>query len=325
MLQPASGTIFSFLPFVPPHIESDEADPGLLDAVSFVHAAGRGSCALQRITAGGALLRTATPIEPGERLGLELTSGLRIEGTVAWRNGSRIGVSFDSRLDVVGSIARDLVNQPDERRRMPRIELRCTACVQTRQSIEFATTRDISQGGIRIETGLPLAVGEVVEISLDGLPPLTGEVRWRKDEFAGVRFTAEIGWQALMPWVRSMSRVADRPDTPGREAGGTALSTAARPIASDGDDGRRVSIPARVREGTRRWNIVVGAIDEGGFEFSTLAAIGLDTLIWLILPELEGWPARIVRIEGDRFVGAFAQPLRPDVLERIRAGGKARR
>jgi hypothetical protein len=81
----------------------------------------------------------------------------------------------------------------------------------------------------------------------------------------------------------------------------------------------QLNLPARVREGTRRWTIDVASLSARGVEFDCYAALRLGTLLWIVLPGLEGWPARIVAIDGYRFSCEFTQPLHPAVLERVLA------
>ena len=77
-----------------------------------------------------------------------------------------------------------------------------------------------------------------------------------------------------------------------------------------------------MREGTRRWSIEVAAITTRSVAFDSFAALQLGSLLWVVLPGLEGWPARIVSVEGYRFNCEFTQPLHPAVLERILALAK---
>jgi hypothetical protein len=74
-----------------------------------------------------------------------------------------------------------------------------------------------------------------------------------------------------------------------------------------------------VREGTRRWSIDVSTLTTRSVEFECYAALLHGTLLWIVLPGLEGWPARIVDIDGYRFTCEFTQPLHPAVLERVLA------
>jgi hypothetical protein len=87
--------------------------------------------------------------------------------------------------------------------------------------------------------------------------------------------------------------------------------------------GVHLNLSARVREGTRRWNIDVTSLTARSVEFDCYSAIRLGTLLWVVLPGLEGWPARIVSIDGYRFTCEFTQPLHPAVLERILASARS--
>jgi hypothetical protein len=81
--------------------------------------------------------------------------------------------------------------------------------------------------------------------------------------------------------------------------------------------GIQLNLPARVREGTRRWSIDVTSITTRTVSFDSFAVLGMGSLLWIVLPGLEGWPARIVAVDGYRFTCEFTQPLHPAVLERV--------
>ena len=114
---------------------------------------------------------------------------------------------------------------------------------------------------------------------------------------------AEGAAQGRCPSPRSPRRKPDRPAAPAAEPGAEA--------------GVQLNLPARVREGTRRWSIEVASITTRAVTFDSFAALGLGSLLWIVLPGLEGWPARIVSVDGYRFTCEFTQPLHPAVLERI--------
>ncbi len=215
-------------------------------------------------------------------------------------------------------IAQDIVSQPGERRRMPRVELICPALLETATGTEYVTTRDISQGGAKIDVPFALEPDVRVTVTLDGLRPVEGVVRWSHDHVAGIAFLPELRWQELMLWLkerraRELRRSlcapgADRPAPP--------------PPRPAPRAGVQLNLPARVREGTRRWSIEVASITTRSVAFDCFAALGIGSLLWVVLPGLEGWPARIVSVEGYRFTCEFTQPLHPAVLERILALAK---
>lgn len=306
-------TIYSLSGDVPPVDDVAEADtiglwPGALTSGSI-----RQVCSIRKLSAGGAIVHVDGPVTLGEKLDLELMTGEQLVGTIAWWRGSEVGLRFDTPIDVFAVIAQDIVSQPGERRRMPRVELVVQALLETAAGTELVTTRDISQGGAKLDVPFKLKVEERVLITLDGLPPQQGVVRWSADHVAGVAFVPELRWQELMVWLKDRRRHR-------REAPLAAPEPAAPlPVAEPEqvEEGVQLNLPARVREGTRRWSIDVNTITTRTVTFDSFAVLGMGSLLWIVLPGLEGWPARIVSCDGYRFTCEFTQPLHPAVLERV--------
>lgn len=299
--------------------EEDEAEsvlrPGALIAGSV-----RRACAVRKLSAGGAILHCDHDVEIGERLELELVNGEQLAGQVAWRRGGEVGLSFDTQVDVFAFIAQDIVSQPGERRRMPRVELVCSALLEAEGWTELVTSRDVSQGGVKLDVPFALKPELRVTVTLEGLRPVQGVVRWTQGRLAGIAFLPELSWQELMLWLKERRRnsfaqagapfappPAERPETGAPERG---------------EEGIALNLSARVREGTRRWAIDVASITTRSVAFDCFAALRVGALLWIVLPGLEGWPARIVAVDGYRFTCEFTQPLHPAVLERILALAK---
>ena len=163
-----------------------------------------------------------------------------------------------------------------------------------------------------------------VTVTLDGLRPVEGVVRWSRDTVAGIAFLPELSWQELMLWLKerrksAFARGAARRSRRRRQR----RPTAGRPTRAR--TGIALNLPARVREGTRRWSIDVASITTRSVAFDCFAALRIGSLLWIVLPGLEGWPARIVAVDGYRFSCEFTQPLHPAVLERILALAKEAR
>jgi hypothetical protein len=289
--------------------------PGALTSGSLRHA-----CSIRKISAGGAILHCDHDVEIGERLELELMNGEHLAGHVAWRRGGEVGLSFDSQIDVFAIIAQDIVSQPGERRRMPRVELVCSALLDVEGRTHAVTTRDVSQGGAKLDVPFALAPEQKVTVTLEGLRPVDGVVRWSAGTLSGIAFLPELRWQELMLWLKERRNDAFHHKTaPFAPAPAPADVTA--PL-QDGDQGVSLNLPARVREGTRRWQIDVASITTRSVAFDSFAALRIGSLLWIVLPGLEGWPARIVSVAGYRFTCEFTQPLHPAVLERVLALAK---
>lgn len=307
-------TVYSLSGDVPlVEVPVEDVDESVLQPGALVIGSIRQVCLIRKISAGGAILHVDTPAEEGRRLELELETGEHLDGTIVWCRGSELGLRFDQPIDILPILARALVSQPGERRRMPRVEVACPALLEAAGRTELITVRDLAQGGAKVDTPFPLTQDARVVITPEGLRPIEGVVRWVQGTVAGVSFQPELAWQEMIPWLRARRNAPpadfhlppELTDLP-REA-----------VQTQSDNAIQLNLPARVREGTRRWAIDVATLTTRAVEFDSFVPLRLGTLLWIVLPGLEGWPARIVSIDGYRFTCEFTQPLHPAVLERI--------
>jgi hypothetical protein len=313
MTNPARSAIFSL------HSELDAA-PGRTDDAAparLTSPDGDRDCFVHRITSGGLSLTVSGPITPGERVTIELPYGLAAEGWIDGQNPQALAFRFDAPLDVVGALARCLAAQPDERRQMPRIELRQRVCVRHTGSTDFAWTRNLSPAGIGLETRAPLNVGEKVELTLDGLRPLQGEVRWSEGGQAGIAFAEELGWQTLMPWLRRHANSAPRAAAPGRDTPPSVPGADTPSALGAVKDALRLDLPTHVRSGVSWWNAQLSALSNALVEFESATEFAPRSSLWMSLPEIGGWPIRVIECHGARHVAEFRVPLRPHEMGRI--------
>lgn len=184
---------------------STEVD-GPFDA-GIVHDGGhRRECSIRRISALGATLRGEVARAPGEEVAIELANGQRPAGTVEWVSGGEAGVVFRQPVDMLALINRNLINQPTERRAMPRVELRCRLHVKWSGNLEAAMLRNISSGGLQIEGAMLPPQGTFISVFVEGLNVPAGEVVWRKGDLAGIELFEELNWSSLIPWIREVGR-----------------------------------------------------------------------------------------------------------------------
>ena len=323
----AKGTVFSFDHEAPALAgASDPVEPEQLDSGVAISGELREACFIRRLASEGAVIHCDFALEPGARLSLELENGQRLDGIVAWQTGGEAGLTFERPVDVFAIIARNMVNMPGERRRLPRIQVRCGVHLEAPGGAELAAMIDISQGGLKLETRIKVFPGEAVQVTPDGLSPIPGVVRWVEGGTAGIAFTPERNWQELMPWLKAMRELVERRNAaraaqappPPREARHPAMAR-----LDDPEGEVHLNIPARVREGTTRWNIDILALTQQGVEFESSAPISLGAYLWVVLPGLEGWPGRILKIEGNRFSCAFTQALQEPMLQKVLAAAKS--
>ncbi|ODP37548.1 PilZ domain-containing protein [Sphingomonas turrisvirgatae] len=304
----ARSAIFSL------HSELDATAPARTDdsaRATLMGVDGPRDCFVHRITAGGLSLTVTGPTTHGERGKIELPFGLVAEGWIDGEDPAALAFRFDQPLDVVGALARCLAALPAERRQMPRIELRQRVCVRRAGGTDFAWTRNLSPAGVGLEMRAPLQVGEVVELTLDGLRPMAGEVRWTERGQVGIAFAEALGWQTLMPWLRRHATnvpAASAPQT-GFDAPPSALSAV--------KDALRLDLPTHVRSGVSWWNAKLSGLSNALVEFESAMEFAPRSSLWLSLPEIGGWPIRVIESHGARHVAEFRVPLRPHEMGRL--------
>ena len=189
-----------------PNEPSTQVEKGPFDVAAFYHSGVRLDCEIRKISALGATLGSNLVPPLGERISVEIATGQRPAGKIAWTGRGEIGVRFDDSIDVVALLNRQLVNQTPERRTMPRLEVRTAAHVKCGENFRPAMLRNISAHGLQLEgEDLPTA-GSYVSIFSDGLNIPAGEVMWSRDNLAGVELLEELSWTSIIPWVRNLVR-----------------------------------------------------------------------------------------------------------------------
>ena len=198
--QPVETTLYSLATLPPgmPERRQDERHMTLLRVGSLIVGERRELCLIRNISAGGMLIRVYSAIAPGTRVSIELKQGEPVAGTTLWAKDELVGVSFDEPIDIVS-----LITAPSDapRPRMPRLEVHCTAWVRDDAVVHRTRVVNISQGGVRIEAPNGLPVGAQVTVTLPGLSPEQGAVRWNDGEACGITFNRVLGLPQLVAWV----------------------------------------------------------------------------------------------------------------------------
>jgi len=189
-----------------PDDASAAGSQGPFDESAIYHSGIRHQCEIRKISALGATLASKLAPALGDRVLVELATGQRPGGKIAWADGSELGVRFDDSIDVIALLNRKLVSQTPERRTMPRLEVRCLAHVKCAENFCSAMLRNISSGGLQLEGREMPAVGAYVSTFVEGLNVPSGEVIWSKGELIGVELLEDLSWTSIIPWVRNTVR-----------------------------------------------------------------------------------------------------------------------
>lgn len=176
--------------------------------VGALHVGGRRElCLVRNLSSGGMLIRPYSTIAVGAPVSIELKHGETVSGVVRWDEEGLVGVAFDEPIDVVA-----LLTSPEDgpQPRMPRIELSCTAWVREDADVYRTRTINISQGGMSVEGDPRLRVDVDVIISLAGLGPIRGLVKWKDGDRYGIGFNRVLAVNELMTFLRQQQRFANR-------------------------------------------------------------------------------------------------------------------
>jgi hypothetical protein len=188
----------------------DDAAPadamGLLDPVALFEAGQQRLCGIRKISALGTTIRGAVATAAGEEVAIELATGQRPAGTIAWVAGGEAGIRFARPIDMLALLNRKLVAQAAERRTMPRVELRCGVGLKWSGNLATATLRNISARGLQVEGDDLPPRDSFVSLFIDGLVVPAGEIVWRKGKLAGFELMDELSWSSIMPWIRDVGR-----------------------------------------------------------------------------------------------------------------------
>lgn len=311
-----SATIFSLAPDLPSAFATDPSGHANLDSANLVTAEGRVACSIRKLSTAGASLHLETKAALDECVALELANGQSLAGKIAWSENDEAGFLFAQPIDVIGTLARNLVALSAERRRLPRVEINQMMSIRHGSQMEFTRTRNISQAGAGFETRLTLQPGDTIQATFDGLRPLDAVVKWQRNGQAGVAFHEELTWQVLMPWLRQVQNSPAQPRS-------TAIGQEHAGMIPD-KHAIRLDAPARVREGVRWWNVRIRGITAQLVEFEARAPLSPGTSLWIALPHVGGAPASVLEASNSHYLCEFRLPLRDRDLSLISGGGRAR-
>jgi hypothetical protein len=207
MTEAASATTFVVgdqLPWLDDHPASDERGP--FDEAAIFIGGSRTACSIRKISALGVAVSSDLAPALGERVAVELATGQRPTGKVAWTGRGELGVRFDDQVDMAALLNRKLVSLTPERRTMPRVEVRAPAYLKWSQNVSVVALRNISARGLQLEGEELPAIGTYVSVFVEGLNIPAGEMVWRRDKLAGIKVFEELSWTSIIPWIRQMIR-----------------------------------------------------------------------------------------------------------------------
>ncbi len=202
-MEAVEETTFSFSSEAPqqPDRRRQRRHMTILRVGTLVRNDGRELCLIRNISAGGVKAHVYSTLRLGDPVAVELKSNQQIAGKVVWTEASNAGIAFDVPVDVEELLSSQTL-QNGWRPRLPRVEVDRLATLRIGAHVYGVSTRDISQGGVKVETDCPFEEGDEVVLTLDRFRPIYGAVRWYEDGLCGIAFNQVIPFQELIGWIR---------------------------------------------------------------------------------------------------------------------------
>ncbi len=144
------------------------------------------------------MVRLYCSVAEGTPLTVELKSGQPIRGKVNWVREQHAGIEFEQPIDVIDILS---ASMDGPRPRLPRIETHGHATLREGAVTLRVRTRDISQGGAKIECETIFSPGSDVILTLPGLPPQAGIACWSEGGFTGIAFNRLLPLSELVAWL----------------------------------------------------------------------------------------------------------------------------
>ncbi|OYX51718.1 MAG: hypothetical protein B7Y97_04300 [Sphingomonas sp. 32-66-10] len=158
-------------------------------------------CLIRNIGAGGMMVEIYAPLEPGTRVRIEPKVCDPVAGVARWAQAGQAGIAFDDPIDVHAYLHTHNVLLPDQLPRCPRVTTTLRARLRIGAVWHLVPLIDLSQGGAKVETDLPVELGQGVEIDIAGIGTLGAHVRWVRGERIGLIFTSALRLARVAQWI----------------------------------------------------------------------------------------------------------------------------
>ena len=159
-------------------------------------------CLIRNISAGGLMAHVYSPVQPDQRVTVELKSNQQIGGRIVWVRDGNAGIAFDAPVDVAELLANPTRLENGWRPRLPRVEVDRMATLRAGADSRRVRVRDVSQGGIKVEAERPPDPGTEVVVTFERLGSLAGTVRWADAGACGIAFNQLIPFDELIVWLK---------------------------------------------------------------------------------------------------------------------------
>lgn len=174
----------------------------------FTENSGANLCRIRNVSENGMMIESHRSLIVNRNICVELRSGTRLEGRVAWANQGRAGVQFHQPIDYKRVLA-DANIAPASGKgalpRAPRFDIECAGRISNYGRSIDVVIENVSQSGARLRMSRPPKQESEVILSIPGLPSRRCVTRWATEEAAGLAFLDSIPYRDFSLWLEHMT------------------------------------------------------------------------------------------------------------------------
>lgn len=154
------------------------------------------------VSPGGMMIEAHFDIELGQAVSIALLDDHELSGTVAWKEGRMIGVSFDQEVPVDQILAKPAAQPDGKRARLPRFSVQKQVQLKLDAATLDATLHDVSQRGGKLQCEGKLRVHGNLLLRALGNRPVGATIKWRAGDMLGVEFHRLLPVDELETWLQ---------------------------------------------------------------------------------------------------------------------------
>ena len=156
----------------------------LIRAAKLISPAGEFLCVVRDASETGVSVRLFHPLPQDVPLSLEMPNGDCLELERVWEEEGKAGFRFAGKVEIERIV--DCPSRFARRAVRVNVEVPCELLVGIRRV--SGTIHNLSQQGALISTTDKLSLMQRVKIRAEGMPEITGKVRWRRNDSYGLSF-----------------------------------------------------------------------------------------------------------------------------------------
>ena len=157
-------------------------------------------CLVRDLSTEGLKAEIYVSVETGTHVELEVRTGHKLSGCVAWAEPDMIGVSFDEPMPMAAMLAHCSFDERVGALRPPRLNVDMNGVLKLGNEERAVRIGNISQAGVQIGAREPLHAGAPCAIALPGLAPRAAAVRWWRDDQAGLLLSEPFDYTEFAEW-----------------------------------------------------------------------------------------------------------------------------